>query len=814
VRYDKERNVITTSVREIVSIARRGISPTLTYDEDEPNVQDATARALRRIIGECHTEKIHFSFKWSEYAFEFSEVCEGIDNNTLTVAREITSPTAKPSREETAEVRGEAFILAYALAQIKGFDCVLLRIVYINPINLANTIVEESVKSSKLEAFFKKCVKQISTYARPEIERVTVRLESMKRMSFPYKNVRDGQSEFIRTAYRALARGGTLYASAPTGTGKTVSALYPALRALGDGRCDKIFYLTPKSTTGEAVRECIAHMTERGAVIRAIILTAKDKCCINRRACKLSRKNCPYSAYNNLAKATLALYDRQIPTVDRSVVSEIAREWSVCPYELSLCYAELCDVVVCDFNHLFDPVVYIRRFFSAGGRYALLIDEAHNLVDRAREMYSAELSVSDIKAPSDSPLLGPFSTVKQIVPAAAKVFEDQLMPLIRDELRENKDGELVGAASLSSVPTRIYELLDELVATLEGEIKMNLTASDDEAAARVSYLRSYYYTVKKFADTLARFDESYRLFLFCEGGELRARLYCLDTSPLIRERLDKGRGALLFSATLSPIGYYRSLLGGERSDDVLEIDSPFDQSQLSVTIMDKISTRYSEREDTLAAVSRVIAATVSAKRGHYMVFSPSFAYSEALAAQFSAKYPKVKTLIQTKDMSAEQKNAFLEGMKEATDSYLVAFCVMGGIYSEGIDLAGESLIGAVVVGIGMPQISFEREALTEYYDEKYEMGKQYAYIYPGMNRVFQAAGRVIRREDDRGVIVLIDDRFDDPIYKKSLPSLWKGVKFIADPKRLREILDEFWQGVSEERRISDGLITRKNRPSE
>jgi Rad3-related DNA helicase len=249
----------------------------------------------------------------------------------------------------------------------------------------------------------------------------------------------------------------------------------------------------------------------------------------------------------------------------------------------------------------------------------------------------------------------------------------------------------------------------------------------------------------------------------------------------------------MFSATLSPLGYYRSVLGGDRSDDTLEVSSPFTPEQLSVSIMNKISTRYSEREQTLLGVCRAIAATVSAKRGNYIIFSPSFAYSEALAEVFRAKYPKLHIISQKKDMTAKEKADFLAKFKKDDKGYLVAFCVMGGIYSEGIDLAGDSLIGAVIVGIGIPSLSYEREAIAEYYQEKYEEGKQYAYIYPGMNRVFQAAGRVIRREDDRGVIVLIDDRFDDPIYKKSLPELWSGVRFIDDAKRLREVLDEFWQ---------------------
>ena len=283
------------------------------------------------------------------------------------------------------------------------------------------------------------------------------------------------------------------------------------------------------------------------------------------------------------------------------------------------------------------------------------------------------------------------------------------------------------------------------------------------------------------------------MFVFFENGKIRAKLYCLDTGPIIKKRLELGHGSVLFSATLSPLGYYREILGGDRSDEMLEVKSPFATDQLSVVIMDKISTRYSEREDTLSAVCRVIAATVSARRGNYMIFSPSFAYSDALSSAFSAKYPKVKVISQKKNMTAREKSDFLAEFEKEDGSYLIAFCVMGGSFSEGVDLVGERLIGSVVVGVGIPSLSYEREAIAAYYDERFDEGKQYAYIYPGMNRVFQSAGRVIRSETDRGIIVLIDDRFDDPLYKKSLPDLWSGVKFISGATELKDELVKFWQ---------------------
>ena len=791
-RYDAENRIIDIRLSEFVSIARRGISPTVSYDEDEPNVSAVAEARLGRIFGEMRQEMLTLDFGSGEYNFRLTGYAEALSGNSVTVVRAVTVDPHRPRKSEVAEIRGEGYILAYMLAKECGIDSVSIRFIYYNEASGDFADKTEIIGYKKLDSFFTKCLTAVRIFAAPEVERVTRRLPSMQKMKFPYDNIREGQSEFVRQAYRVISRGGSLYATAPTGTGKTVSALYPALRALGDGRVEKVFYLTPKTTTAEAAKDCLNLMADSGAIIRAVILTAKEKICREGHICKKSHKLCRRNACNRLAEAALALSGMEKTVIGPSEIQEISDRYTVCPYELSLTYSEMSDVVICDFNYLFDPVVYIRRFFTEGGKYAFLIDEAHNLGERAREMYSAELSISDIALPSTEEILGVFSPTKKLAHSAAEVLSNLLMPYLESELRENKNGELVGATDISEIPGRMYSLFDELIKVLEEEIFLNQKADDEEALPRLNYLRSYYYKIKKFADIMARFDSAYKMFLFYDGGELKLKLYCLDTSGVIRERLNKGHGALLFSATLSPLGYYRSILGGERSDEVLEVNSPFDPSQLSVCIMDNISTRFSEREDTLMAVCQSVAATVSAKRGNYMVFCPSFAYSEALSKVFSAKYPKIKVITQKKEMTAKERADFLDEFKKENDNYLIAFCVMGGIYSEGVDLAGDSLIGAVIVSIGMPALSYEREAIAAYYEEKYEEGKQYAYIYPGMNRVFQAAGRVIRREDDRGVIVLIDDRFDDPLYKKSLPKLWEGVKFIGNAKALNEELKSFW----------------------
>lgn len=793
-RYDGGQDKIVIDVKEFVSIARRGVSPTLSYDEDEPRICDVGKRRLKAYLGECEPRALSLSFADGEYTFELSGVADSAGGGYIVVARDIESSPSKPRREELSEVRGEAFILGYMMAVCDGLDALDIRIFLFNEASGEADERRERVSKKQLEAFFKKCLTEVRVFAEPEIDRVSIRLPSMKTLKFPYSEIREGQSEFVRTAYKSLSRGGILYASAPTGTGKTVSALYPAVRALGDERVCKAFYLTPKTTTAEAAEDCLMLMESRGAKIRALRLTAKDKCCTEGRICKTSRTACKNSKNNRISEAALEVYRLNKCVVNYVDIRDVAKKYTVCPYELSLTYAELCDVIICDFNYLFDPSVYIKRFFSEKGKYAFLIDEAHNLHERAREMFSAEISCRELAAPDTEPLLGEFSEVKKSAKKAESVFLDIFFPYVKEELREKKGGGKEGAANITELPPKLYALFDKLIDKCEDEILKNIKAADEEKEQRLAFLYSYRGALKKFAETMARFDSGYKAFIFYDDGEIKVKLFCLDTGSVIRERLALGHGAVLFSATLSPIGYYRAVLGGERNDETLEVDSPFVREQLSVAVVDTVSTRFSERDDTISAVCRVIAATVSAKRGNYMVFSPSFAYSEALARAFSAKYPKLRVLSQTKNMTAKEKEEFLEEFKKDDASYLIAFCVMGGIYSEGIDLAGDSLIGAVIVGIGIPALSYEREAIAEYYEEKFEEGKQFAYIYPGMNRVFQAAGRVIRREDDRGVIVLIDDRFDDPIYKKSLPSLLKGVKFIGDPKVLKETFEEFWKG--------------------
>ncbi len=792
VKFDSESGRIKIGCREFVGIARRGISPTLPFDDSEPSAKMPSRAMLDIAIEERTSEQVDHQFEVGEHLFTLHTVAEQNDLGELLFYCEVDSSPERPRREFVTELRAEAYITAYAYAVKHGSTVLGVKYCYINSSIAKFKETTEVIRLDKLERFFAKCSAAVALYARPEIERVKYRLPTMKAVKFPYTSVREGQSGFIRSAYKSIARGGTLFATAPTGTGKTISALFPAVRALGEGLRDKIFYLTPKETTAAAAIDAIMLLGERGVNIRAIKLSAKEKTCKRGLLCRRSRDLCEASESNKIADATLKLYDLEKAVPSPEDIHTVAEEYKVCPYELELAYSELCDIVICDFNYLFDPAVYIRRFFTVGGNYIFLIDEAHNLPDRAREMYSASLSQAELEYLAENELLGEFSELKKLARVAASTLSSLLFPLLKEELIVDDDGAKKGAAHTKEPPSELFELLDLLIMTAEDEIFKSRALTDDEKHARMRLLYDSYYKFKKYKSVLEEFDSSYEMFIFYENERISTRLYCIDTGKQIRRRLELGAAAVFFSATLTPIYYYRSLLGGDGSSDMLEVDSPFDPSQLSINIIDKISTRFSERDKTLLAVCRTIAATVSAKRGNYMIFSPSFAYSEALSSTFRSMYPKIKVLTQTKSMTPAEKQAFLDEFSREDSSYLIGFCVMGGIYAEGIDLAGDALIGAVVVGIGMPGLSYEREAIQAYFDEKYEEGKQFAYIYPGMNRVLQAAGRVIRREDDRGVIVLIDDRFADPIYKKIIPNLWKDMKFIGSAKILKEELDAFW----------------------
>ena len=597
-------------------------------------------------------------------------------------------------------------------------------------------------------------------------------------LEFPYPGFRLGQQEFMDTVSDTIEKGDVLFAQAPTGTGKTIATLFPAIKALGEGLIPKIFYLTAKTTTRVLAEKALDDMRVAGLKIKSLTVTAKEKICFcGTPACE----SCEYSKnyYGKIKKAVAESLNED--SLDRSTIEKYARKHAVCPFELSLDLSLWCDVVICDYNYLFDPRVYLKRFFSQRGEYCFLIDEAHNLVDRARDMFSSELSKRD------------FFEFKQLVKIEIPgVFEktDRIYKYFLETTKaiaiEKEDGTKEFYCVRRDRPEELYELLERFTGYLENWLSRNNSVSFMET------LLDLYYKSLNFMKVMELYDDKYVAIYDKTPRDFKIKLFCIDPSELLKTAMDKGRSAVLFSATLSPAGYFTSMLGGDRDSKTLALASPFPAENLCVYVDDTVSTKYKTRQFTYDRIAQTILDTVDAHSGNYMVFFPSFEYLNEVYYRFMGIKAGIRTLFQMPGMSEAARQEFLNEFNSYGETSLVGFAVMGGVFGEGIDLTGDKLSGAVIVGVGLPQICNERNVIRRYFDEIYDEGFEYAYTYPGLNRVLQAAGRVIRTENDMGVVILLDERFSHPIYRELMPSEWNPIPRASGGCELADVLQDFW----------------------
>ncbi len=729
-----------------------------------------------------------FSLSAGGMTFLLTSEIDAYDGDTVTLSRVTCGDPHAPSDTVLRLLRTEGFCALYGIF-VTEQRLPTLRLILTNPESGDSDIREETPDHETLSRFSKKLCELLLDTAYPELLRRTERLPSFRALRFPLPDMRDGQRELIEAATEVFHAGGTLFACAPTGTGKTLAALYPAIRALGDGHGEKIFYFTPKATGALAAAEAAEMLHTAGADIRAVILTAKAKICPREADCRSEGGTCRYlySPEKRENEAALALLRERHTVLTPDRIKKAAEHYRVCPYELTLRYAELADLVICDYNYLFDLRVYLRRFFDEGGDYLYLFDEAHALVERAEAMYSGEWQLSDfdellLKLPKECKLYATIYALRQ-------AFTKTVAPLLKSETRTTADGDTEAYLSLSTLPDGILPIFLSLGDAVEEAIK----SKTEPPPLPKEHLRDYLYRVQDFSVKLSYFSRKFRAMLFRQNRALRLKIFCLDPSDLLGKRLDTGRSAFFFSATLLPIEYYRTVLGGDRNAVTVIADSPFERERVAVAVIDKLSVRYHARKEGLASLLAYIETAVRQKSGNYLVFCPSFAYMEALHRGFSAAYPHYLTVAQERTMPEAARRRFLDAFLPEPKQTLVGFAVSGGIFAEGIDLVGDRLIGAVVIGIGLPTPTPEREETAAYFDDRFESGREYAYIYPGFNRVLQAAGRVIRRESDRGIILLIDDRFADPVYRRLLPSGMRGLRYIGDRPSLAAFLSAFWR---------------------
>ncbi len=669
-----------------------------------------------------------------------------------------------------------AFIYAYQ-KDLSGLD---LRLTYLDLDTDLVTEFHERFSRAELATFFARVTSEYLEWARAQFDWCRDRDASIATLAFPFAAYRPGQRRFAVAVYRALARAGTLFAEAPTGIGKTVSVLFPAMKALGERRISKVFYLTAR-TTGRAVAEkALADLRHAGLRCRSVTLTAKDKICFN-HGFPCDPAACPFA---------LGYYDRnksamrdalQQEALTRSALEEVARRHNVCPHELALDCALWVDVVIGDYNHVFDPAAKLKRFFSdETGAYAFLIDEAHNLVDRAREMFSAELRKDAVLATRHS--------IQKALPACARA----LVKVNSHLLALHKEAGAAEASAKKELPEELLPSLRQFLKTAESWLAQNHPARFREE------LMDLYFTVNAFLRTADHYDERFVTLIEGERDSLRLRLFCLDPSRLLRAALDQGTAAVFFSATLSPLDYFRQILGGGEEDSMMQLHSPFPPAHLRVLIEDGIQTNFKSRASSYDAVAHSIAVLVTGHKGNYLVYFPSYHYLGEVLARFQAFHPTVVTRVQTPGMSDTERDRFLASFTAEPNQTQVGFAVLGGVFGEGIDLVGERLVGAVIVGVGLPLLCFDRNLVRDYFEQRQGGGFEFAYTFPGMNRVLQAVGRVIRSETDRGVVLLIDDRFRESRYLRLLPE-WMEPEPARGAQAIAGKVREFWNGAQETR---------------
>lgn len=643
----------------------------------------------------------------------------------------------------------------------------------------------------ELERFVLALLSRVRTRVTHFLKHETEIRPSAKEVIFPYEEIRDGQDELIRRGFSVIKQGKRMFAQAPTGIGKTISTLYPAVRSFGRGMCDKIFYLTAKTSTAREAYHAAARLYEAGAHLRTVMLAAKEQMCCAGTNCVGKRCNpaeCTFlrGYYDRLDGALAELLERQNGYY-ADVITEVAVKHGICPYELSLDLSELCDIIICDYNYLFDPIVYLRRYFEQPGefgQYVFLIDEAHNLADRARDMYSVIFSNSAVATFAEQ-----IGDEEELLAAIAPMSGEfaALRLLCRDTLHADGEGKEIGYY----ISRNRVERFCEAMALLGEKLSVWLRVNRDHGS--YDTVKDFYAAVRKYTCILDYYDDKFMTYVEVCDQEVSIRLDCMDPSDIVDGCLGKGRASVLFSATLTPLSYFCDILGGEKSSVCLELPSPYESENLCLAAVDTVSTRFEDRDANCKKIATLIAAAISPKAGNYIAYFPSYGYLQKVHEVFTQKYPKVRTVVQSRGMSRAERESFIDTFREDEGKMRVGFCVLGGSFSEGIDLPGSRLIGTIVVGVGLPGFSSERNIIKEYFENRYENGFEYAYTFPGMNNVLQAAGRVIRRDTDRGIVVLIDDRYGTPTYQKLFPSYWKHLKYAGNSASLAEITRKFWE---------------------
>lgn len=784
---DENLPMIRISVRNLVEfILREGDIDNRTGGGQDPENMQMGSRIHRKIQRQMGSDyQAEVPLKTEIVCDGFTLKIEGRADGLIHTKEQVMVDEIKGVLRELDRVQEPAGIhLAQAkcyasmVAEQEGVDEIGVQMTYCQMETEEVKRFQYSYRSNELKVWFDEVIRQYEKWAKFQIEWRKARNASIKGIEFPFP-YRKGQRDLAVSVYRTILRKKKLFIQAPTGVGKTISTVFPAVKAVGEELGEKIFYLTAKTITRTVAEQAFETLREQNLKFKVITLTAKEKICFCEET-SCNPDDCPY-AKGHFDRVNDAVYEllMQEDVMSREVLEAQARKHKVCPFEMALDVSTWVDGVICDYNYVFDPDARLKRFFAEGGAggYLFLIDEAHNLVERGRQMYSAELCKED------------FLAVKKLVKGEAPRFAKRLEACNKILLAMKKECENYKVLdNISHFGIQLMNVLSETDRYLEECV-------DKEVRETVL---DFYFQVRSFLNIYDGLDENYVVYTeYQENGRFVLKLFCVNPAANLQKCLDKGNSAVFFSATLLPIQYYKRLLSTEKDNYAIYIDSSFDTKKRLLMNGVDVSTRYAMRSrEMYQRYATYIFRVVKAKMGNYLIFFPSYRFMEDVYQEFTqllaSDEEEMELVIQQKHMDEEERENFLRAFEMRREKSLIGFGVLGGIFSEGIDLTNEKLIGTLIIGTGLPQVCNEREILKSYFDQKGLYGFDYAYRYPGMNKVLQAAGRVIRTEDDRGVILLLDERFQREKGKEIFPKEW------ADCERCRlDIVEEkirlFWE---------------------
>ena len=717
-------------------------------------------------------------FKIDNYIITLEGRADGIILSSLPEIDEIKS-TIVPLEEFYQSQKdwhlGQAKCYALMYAHQINLKHIGVRLTYISQLDNSKLIKNFVYNIEDLEEEINGYLREYLNFYSNIENHIVLRNKMAAELDFPFANFRKGQRMLARYVYSLTKKGGEMFVEAPTGIGKTISTLFPTIKAFKDNYLDKIFYLTAKSSGKNTATNALNLLIDEGMPLRYIVIKAKEKVCFTKKK-ECNPDKCPFTIdYYTKLKRVITSNLEKYQAFDNELIDKIAKEEAMCPFELSLDLSLYADVIIADYNYVFDPQVYLKRFFDENIYHLFfLVDEAHNLVERGRDMYSANISYQDFKETKYLTKLLPENK------GYARIYR-KLNKLFKQINKEYEQGYVL----IDDLP----EQMSSSLATYLTQIK-NILKNNDEIVNEE--VMNFFFAINRFLLIYDELDNSSALYIKNSTKDCALNIYCLDPSAKLKRAAKKAYGKLYFSATLSPINYYIDLLGGDDSDPFLALPSPFKKENLAILIASNISIKYKNRDSSYNAVAEYIQTFISMKKGNYLIYFPSYEYLEKILPflSFPATYD---IYLQTKDMSEDDKNDFLSHFRSENINTTIGLVIIGGAFSEGIDLINDRLIGVVVVGVGLPQISYERDLIRNYYDKNKINGFIYSYVNIGLNKVMQAVGRLIRTPNDVGAALLIDDRYLQAPYNELFKDEWDHYCVINDKNDLINELENFYQ---------------------